>query len=241
MIQIRNAEDRGPSKLAWLDSKHTFSFAGYYDPNHMGFETLRVINDDRVVPGAGFGSHPHNNMEILTYVLAGALEHKDSMGNGSIIKAGDVQLMSAGTGVLHSEFNHSKKEAVHFLQIWVLPERNGLTPGYQQKFFGEAEKRGRLQCVAAGSPGDGALKINQDVAIYAGLLDGDEQIHHEITPDRAVWLHVARGSVRLNGEHNLKAGDGVAIRAEKALELDAGVDAEVLVFDFGQTSPVKLH
>ncbi len=233
MIQIRKAEDRGPSKLAWLDSKHTFSFAGYYDPNHMGFETLRVINDDRVVPGAGFGTHPHNNMEIFTYVLDGALEHKDSMGNGSIINAGDVQLMSAGTGVLHSEFNHSQKESVHFLQIWVLPERNGLQPGYQQKYFGEAEKRGRLQCVAARTPRNGALKINQDVAIYAGLLDGKEQVRHEIEPGRAVWLHVARGRVRLNQNQALKAGDGVAIRDEKAIELDAGTDAEVLLFDLG--------
>lgn len=233
MIQIRKAEERGPSKLAWLDSKHTFSFAGYYDPNHMGFETLRVINDDRVVPGAGFGTHPHNNMEILTYVLDGALEHKDSMGNGSIIKAGDVQLMSAGTGVLHSEFNHSQKHAVHFLQIWVLPERNGLKPGYQQKFFGDAVKRGRLQCVAAREPRDGALKINQDVAIYAGLLDGDERVRHEIAPGRALWLHVARGSVRLNQEQTLQAGDGVAVRDEPAIALDGAHDAEVLVFDLG--------
>lgn len=231
MIQVRKAEDRGPSKLNWLDSKHTFSFAGYFDPNHMGFESLRVINDDRVTPGAGFGTHPHNNMEIITYVLDGALEHKDSMGNGSIIRPGDIQRMSAGTGVLHSEYNHSKSEGVHFLQIWILPEKNGIEPSYDQKFFSEEHKRGKLALLASREARDESIAVNQDADLYAGLFDGDESAEHTIAPGRSVWLHVARGEIVLNDGIKLKAGDGVAVRDERSLKLSQGNGAEVLLFD----------
>ncbi|CAM2010826.1 pirin family protein [Acanthopleuribacter pedis] len=231
MITVRKAEDRGPSKLNWLDSKHTFSFAGYFDPNHMGFESLRVINDDRVTPGAGFGTHPHNNMEIITYVLYGALEHKDSMGNGSIIRPGDIQRMSAGTGVLHSEYNHSKTKGVHFLQIWILPEKNGIQPSYDQKFFGEESKRGRLALLASREARGESIALNQDADLYAGLFDGEEQATHKFAPGRSGWLHVARGEVTLNDGMHLKAGDGVAIRNETSINLSQGKNAEVLLFD----------
>ncbi len=230
MIKIRPAAERGKSELSWLKSRFSFSFADYYDPDHMGFGVLRVINEDHIAPASGFGAHPHDNMEILTYVLAGALEHKDSMGNGSVIRPGDVQRMSAGTGVLHSEMNPSSEQEVHLLQIWILPERRGLQPGYEQKHFASEEKRGRLRLVASREGEAGSVALNQDVKLYAVLLDGDEAVEHAIEPGRDAWIQVARGEARLNGAR-LKAGDGVAVRGETPLVLDQGAGAELLLFD----------
>jgi len=230
MMTIRKAGERGHFQHGWLDTYHTFSFADYYDPQWMGFRSLRVINEDRVAPGQGFGTHPHRDMEILTYVLEGGLRHRDSMGNGEVIHPGEVQRMTAGTGVAHSEFNDSKSETVHLLQIWILPERKGLTPGYEQKFFADDEKRGRLRLVASPEGGDGSVKIHQDVKLYASLLGAGEEVTHPLAAGRAAWVQVARGSVTLNGQQ-LAQGDGAAVSDEATLKLAGVKNAEVLLFD----------
>lgn len=232
MITIRHAEDRGRENHGWLDTRHTFSFAGYHDPKHMGFRALRVINDDRVAPSAGFPRHPHRDMEILTYMLEGALEHKDSMGNGSIIRAGEVQRMSAGTGILHSEFNHSKSEPVRLLQIWILPERRGIRPSYEQKAFASADRRGRLCLVASPDRAEGSLLLHQDARVYAALLAGGERIGHALGPGRHAWIHVARGKARV-GDYELREGDGAAISGRAFVELSGIDDTELLLFDLG--------
>lgn len=229
-ITVRKSEERGRASFGWLDSKHSFSFGHYHDPKHMGFGPLRVINDDRVAPGGGFPTHPHSDMEIISYVLEGSLEHKDNLGTGSVIRPGDVQRMSAGTGIRHSEFNGSKIEPVHFLQIWINPERNGLEPGYEQKAFPEVEKRGKLRLIGSRDGRDGSVTIHQDVDLYAALLDGSDKVTHEIAPGRGGWVQVARGTVELNGEKR-SAGDGVAVQGPGTLGLANGDDAEVLVFD----------
>jgi quercetin 2,3-dioxygenase len=230
MIDIRKSDERGHANHGWLDSRFTFSFADYFDSGHVQFRTLRVMNDDRVAGGGGFPKHPHRDMEIVTYVLEGALEHKDSMGNGSVIKPGDVQYMSAGTGVAHSEFNASKTEPVHLYQIWMLPEKQGLKPTYDQKNFSAAEKRGKLRLVASPDGRDGSVKIRQNNELYATLLAEGETVKHELKEDRHAYVQVARGSVKLNGAQ-LETGDGAAITAEKAVELTGVKDAEVLLFD----------
>src|SRR6185369_396133 len=230
MITIRPAKERGHANHGWLDTYHTFSFADYYDPKHMGFRSLRVINDDRVAPGYGFGTHPHNDMEIVTYVLQGALSHKDSMGNGSTIVPGEVQRMSAGTGVLHSEKNDSKSEEVHLLQIWILPEKRGITPSYEQKFFADDEKLNRLRVVASSDAREGSVKINQDASIYSALLEEGKTVTQKLEKGRHGWLHVATGSVSLNGK-TLNAGDGAAITEESELTVTgatAGKKSEIL-------------
>ena len=230
MIVRRPADERGRADLGWLDSRHTFSFAEYYDPRFMGFRALRVINEDRVRPGAGFPTHPHRDMEILSYVMEGALAHKDSMGTGSIIRPGDVQRMSAGTGVLHSEMNPSPTEPVHFFQIWLLPEKRGIEPGYEQKRFEDSEKQGRLKLVASRDARDGAITINQDVDLYSGVFAAGDTTHLPLRSGRHVWVQVARGSVSINGTA-LSQGDGAAVSEEPAIDLSAASDAEVLVFD----------
>jgi redox-sensitive bicupin YhaK (pirin superfamily) len=230
MINIRKAEDRGHANHGWLDTYHTFSFADYYDPEHMGFRSLRVINDDRVDGGNGFGKHPHRDMEIITYVLSGALEHRDSLGNGAVMRPGDVQHMTAGRGVQHSEFNHSPSEPVHLLQIWIVPDQKSLEPGYQQKSFNDELKDGQLKLVASGNPRGGALKINQDVDLFVGKLAAGDQVTHALKPNRHAWLQVAEGAVSLDG-HDLKAGDGVAISDEKSLTLTGKAPSQVLLFD----------
>lgn len=237
MITIRPSDARGHAEHGWLDSRHTFSFADYYDPAHMGFRQLRVINEDRVQPGKGFPTHPHADMEIVTYVLDGALEHKDSMGTGSVIRPGEVQRMSAGTGVTHSEYNASRSAPVHLLQIWILPERCGLPPSYEQKTFPETERRGRLRLIASRDAADGSVTVHQDVRLLATLLGGGERATYALAPARHAWVQVARGRVRLNGTP-LAAGDGAAVSDERALELVGeppsaqGDDpAEVLLFD----------
>lgn len=228
MLTIRRGADRGHFDHGWLDTRHTFSFADYHDPNFMGFRALRVINEDRVQPGSGFGTHEHRDMEILSYVLEGALEHHDSMGNGSIIRPGDVQRMSAGTGVMHSEKNGSTSEAVHFYQIWIIPERRGITPSYEQTRFPDEERRGRLRLVASPDARDGSVTIHQDVRLYTALLDGEE-ISHEFGANRFGWLQVARGSVEVEGQH-LEAGDGAAILEQPSIRI-SGRGAEILLFD----------
>ncbi len=230
MVTIRRAEDRGHAQHGWLDSQHTFSFADYYDPAQMGFRALRVINEDRVQPGAGFGTHSHRDMEILSYVLEGGLAHKDSLGTGSTIRPGDVQRMSAGTGVTHSEVNASKTEPVHFLQIWLLPESPGLEPSYEQKHFDPSSRQGRLKLVASRQGRDGSLTVHQDVAIYSGLFDSGERAELDLATGRHAWVQLARGTVKLNGE-TLHAGDGAALSATGRLSLEALQQAEVLVFD----------
>ncbi len=230
MLNIRKANERGHANLGWLDTHHTFSFADYYDPKHMGFADLRVINDDVIAPGRGFGTHPHRDMEIITYVLEGALEHRDSMGNGSVMRPGDVQRMSAGTGVSHSEFNHSKEEPVHLLQIWLLPDRKDHKPGYEQKHYTDSDKRGRLRLIASHDGDDGSVSVHQDVRVYAALLDGDEAVSHEIEPGRVAWVQVARGTVTVNGQ-TLKAGDGASAQAPGSLAFSDGEQAEILLFD----------
>jgi len=231
MITVRYADDRGRAQLGWLDSRHTFSFGDYYDAKHMGFGPLRVINEDRVRPGAGFPTHGHRDMEIVSYVLDGALEHKDSIGTGSVIRPGEVQRMSAGTGVRHSEYNPSADQPVHFLQIWLLPDREGLPPSYEQKAFAETEKRNRLRLVAAPDGRDGAVTIHQDALVYASLLDRGAELRHPLAPGRRAWVQVARGGVDANGE-DLRAGDGAAIEQESTVVLKALTDAaEVLLFD----------
>jgi len=230
MIQIRKSADRGHANHGWLDSHHTFSFADYHDPAHVQFSVLRVINEDRVVPGAGFPAHGHRDMEIVSYVLEGGLEHKDSLGTGSVIRPGDVQRMSAGTGVRHSEFNASKSELVHFLQIWILPKTNGIAPGYEQKHFPPDDLSGRLRLIASPDGHDGSVTIHQDARLYATKLDGALTAAHALTAGRRAYVHVARGSVTLNGTP-LAAGDGARIENETRLFLEQGRDAEVLVFD----------
>jgi redox-sensitive bicupin YhaK (pirin superfamily) len=230
MIEIRQAKERGVAEHGWLSSRHTFSFANYYDPQQVGFSDLLVINDDRVAPGRGFGKHPHRDMEIFSYVLEGALEHRDSMGTGSVIVPGDVQLMSAGTGVAHSEFNQSSSEPVHFLQIWIAPSVKSATPRYQQQNFGAADKRGKLRLVLSPDGAAGSLELRQDARIYAGLFDGNEEASLELAADRYAYVHVARGSVTVNGVQ-FGEGDGARIRNERELTFSAGQDAEVLVFD----------
>ncbi|HZU82980.1 MAG TPA: pirin family protein [Polyangiaceae bacterium] len=230
MLTVRPAEARGHAAHGWLDSRHTFSFADYHDPEHMGFRSLRVINEDRVDPGQGFGTHPHRDMEIISYVLEGGLQHRDSMGTGSVIRPGEVQRMSAGTGVAHSEYNASKTDVVHFLQIWLVPSRRGIEPSYEQKAFPDAEKRGRFRVVASPDGRDGSLTIHADAVVYAGLFDGGESAQLPLRHGRHAWVHVARGAVRVNGRE-LKAGDGAALSDEGAVRVE-GVDrGEVLVFD----------
>jgi quercetin 2,3-dioxygenase len=230
MISIRRGEDRGHADHGWLDSRHTFSFADYYDSEQMGFRALRVINEDRVQPGKGFGTHSHQDMEILSYVLEGGLAHKDSLGTGSTIRPGDVQRMSAGTGVAHSEYNASSSEPVHFLQIWLLPARKGLPPSYQQKNFPEAARRGRLRLVASPDGREESLTIHQDAAVYAGLLDKGQLATLSLGKGRGAWVQVARGEVQLNGQ-SLRAGDGAAVSNEPELKLQGVTPAELLVFD----------
>ncbi|GAB3464947.1 pirin family protein [Massilia terrae] len=230
MLEIRKAEHRGNANHGWLKSRHTFSFGHYHDPKQQGFSDLLVINDDRVAPGQGFGTHGHRDMEIFSYVLEGALAHKDSMGTGSVIVPGDVQMMSAGKGVQHSEFNHSKEEGVHFLQIWIVPNVQGAAPRYQQVHFEEAEKRGRLRLIIAPEGEGGALAVRQDARVYAGLFDGDESATLDVGTERHAYVHVARGSVEVNGER-LSEGDGARIRNAGSLRFDHGEKAEVLVFD----------
>lgn len=230
MLNIRRSGERGPTRIGWLDSKHSFSFGGYYDPDQMGFGPLRVINEDRVQPGAGFGRHGHRDMEIISYVLDGALEHKDSIGTGSVIRPGDVQRMSAGTGIEHSEFNSSKTEPVHFLQIWIVPERRGLEPGYEQKRFEADQKRGRLRLVGSRDGRDGSITIHRDVDLFSGLFDAGERATHRLRPGRAAWLQVARGEIRINGER-LHAGDGASIESSDSIDIEGVDNAEVLLFD----------
>jgi redox-sensitive bicupin YhaK (pirin superfamily) len=231
MITIRPAHERGHADHGWLESHHTFSFADYHDPEHMGFRALRVINDDRVAPGRGFGTHPHRDMEIISYVLEGGLEHKDSMGTGSVIRPGDVQRMSAGTGVLHSEFNASKSELVHFLQIWLLPNQRGLAPSYEQKTFSEADKKGRLRVIASPDERDGSVGIHADAVVYTGVFGPGEKGELALPPGHHAWVHVARGAAKVNGRE-LADGDGAALSGEAAVTIE-GSDGggEVLVFD----------
>lgn len=230
MIHIRKGGDRGHANHGWLDSRFTFSFADYFDPAHIHFRTLRVMNDDRIAGGAGFPTHPHRDMEIVTYVLEGALQHRDSMGNGSVIRPGDVQYMTAGTGVTHSEFNASETETVHLYQIWMFPDRKGHQPTYGQKHFAEADKRGKLRLVVSPDGRDGSVQIRQDNELYAALLAPGETVKHELKPGRHAYVQVARGSVTLNGKA-LETGDGAAISEEQSIELAGVQDAEVLVFD----------
>lgn len=229
-MTIRRASERGGANHGWLDTKHTFSFADYYDPRHMGFRALRVINEDKVLPGRGFGKHGHRDMEIISYVLEGALGHQDSMGTDGVIKPGDVQRMSAGTGVLHSEMNASKSERVHFLQIWIMPDRDGVEPGYEQKNFPEVDKRGRLRLIASPEGSEGSVKINADAKVYATILGQGEATSLQLEKDRHAWVHVARGTVKLNGEA-LAAGDGASFSGEATVALEGIEAAEVLVFD----------
>ncbi len=229
MIAIRRANDRGRARFGWLDSRHSFSFGHYYDPAHMGFGPLRVINEDRVEPGKGFDPHGHRDMEIISYVLEGELEHADSIGNGSVIRPGDVQRMTAGSGIRHSEYNPSKTEGVHFLQIWILPAEEGLEPGYEQKAFGD-ERKDTLRLVASGDARDGSLKIHQDADLYAALLEKGETRSHAFAAGRKGWLQVARGSVSLGGE-TLAAGDGAALDDVGEITVTAAEDAEILLFD----------
>ena len=230
MIQPRRSQERGQADHGWLKSFHTFSFADYFDPDHMGFRKLRVINEDFVEPGQGFGTHPHRDMEILTYVLEGSVAHKDSMGNGSVILPGDVQRMSAGTGVTHSEFNPSDKEALHLLQIWILPDKTDIRPGYEQRMFNKADKLNRLRLVASGNPTDGAVKIHQDAKVYACVLEKGASVEQPLDNGRHAWLQVARGSVEANGTR-LGQGDGAAVSKENSLQLKALEETEALLFD----------
>jgi len=230
MITVRPSDERGRARLGWLDSRHTFSFSDYYDPKHMGFRALRVINEDRVAPGKGFGTHGHQDMEIVSYVVEGELGHRDSMGTGSVIRPGDVQRMSAGTGVRHSEMNPSEKEPVHFLQIWILPEKAGLAPGYEQKSFPREERANRLRLVASRDGREGAISVHQDVEIRAGLLDAGATVRQPLAPGRHAWVQVVRGAVDVGGKR-LVAGDGAAVSDERELALVAQEASELIVFD----------
>lgn len=230
MITRRPAEERGHANHGWLDSYHSFSFANYYDPNHMGFRNLRVINEDRVQSGQGFGTHPHNDMEIVTYVLAGALQHRDSMGNGSVIRPGEIQRMSAGTGITHSEFNASNMELVHFLQIWLIPAERGIAPSYEQKQFADLGEASGLRLVASPDGRDGSLVIHADAALYLGRFERDEQGELPLSPGRHAWVQVTRGRARINGS-DLQAGDGAALSDESSVRVQGIDGGEVLVFD----------
>ncbi len=230
MIKVRKANERGLTRTGWLESHHSFSFGNYFDSNNMGFSDLRVINEDFVKEGTGFGTHSHRDMEIITYVLNGTIQHRDSTGGQGLIKPGEFQRMTAGTGVSHSEFNHSKVDPVHFLQIWILPEKEGLKPGYEQKAFPVEERTGKFALVASRDGRDGSLKIHQDAALYVGNIEAGAEISKAIGPARHVWLQVARGSVTIGGQE-LSAGDGASISEEAAISLKAIADAEVLLFD----------
>jgi redox-sensitive bicupin YhaK (pirin superfamily) len=230
--EIRRSQERGHAQHGWLDSFHSFSFAGYHDPAHMGFGPLRVINEDRVQPGMGFGTHGHRDMEIISYVLSGGLAHKDSMGNGSVIRPGDVQRMSAGTGVHHSEYNASEEEPVHFLQIWIEPARRGIAPGYEEKRFDAESKRGRLRLIASPDGAEGSVRIQQDARLFATLLEKGGSVTHRFADGRKGWLHVARGAIEVGGTQ-LKAGDALAVSGEEQITLAAPDRAEVLLFDLG--------
>lgn len=229
MLKVRKAADRGRTQLDWLDGRHTFSFGDYYDPEHHHYRSLRVINDDRVAPGGGFGMHPHRDMEILTYILSGALQHRDSMGNGSVIRAGDWQKMSAGTGVLHSEFNASTAEPVHLLQIWIVPDQKGLAPGYGERRFPDAAP-GAWRVVASKDGRDDSIVVHQDVVLSSARLRAGDRVAYELTKGRGAWLHVATGAATVNGAH-LEAGDAVAVEDESKVEVVGEVDGEVLLFD----------
>ena len=230
MLTVRKSQDRGHADHGWLRSFHSFSFAGYYDPQHMGFGNLRVINEDRIAPGTGFGTHGHRDMEIISYVLSGELAHRDSMGNVKGIPPGDVQRMSAGTGVMHSEFNHAEGQTTHFLQIWIEPDVRGIPPSYEQKTFSDADKRGALRLVASPDGAQGSVRIHADAAVYAGLLDADEAVTLALDPARKTYVHLVRGTLQVNGTP-LAGGDAAMLEREAALSLTAGRDAEVLVFD----------
>ena len=232
MINVRRARDRGRTLFDWLDSQHTFSFGEYVDPKQMGFRTLRVLNEDFVKPGKGFGTHPHRNMEILTYVLEGALEHRDSLGTGSVLWAGEFQIMSAGTGIRHSEFNHSKTEAVHFLQIWILPEKEGLPPRHDQKRFSEGEMKGQFRRVVSSNGRDDSLIVKQDAEVFVARLRPEEEVTHQFAPHRHLWLQLTRGKVMANGT-SLEPGDGAALSNETKVEIRAAREAEILLFDLG--------
>ena len=230
MIVLRKSADRGFADHGWLKSRHSFSFADYHDPAHMGFGNLRVINEDRIAPGTGFGTHGHRDMEILSYVLEGALAHRDSMGTGATVVPGELQRMSAGRGVMHSEFNAARDADTHFLQIWILPSKQGMHPGYEQKAFAAADKRGRLRLVASPDGRDGSLTVHADASLYAGLFDGNERATLALEPGRLGYVHVARGALQVNGQV-LAAGDAALLRDESQVELTRGQDADVLVFD----------
>ena len=233
MITLRKADQRGHANHGWLDSHHSFSFAEYHDPQHMGFGPLRVINEDRITPGAGFGTHGHKDMEIISYVLEGELAHKDSIGTGSVIRPGDVQRMSAGSGVRHSEFNHSKENGAHFLQIWIQPNVTGIAPSYEEKRFPPSEKEGRLRLVASSDGRDGSLTMHQDACLYAGLFDGAQAADLRLAPGRLAYVHAVRGEVNVNGQL-LAAGDAAKLSNEEAVRISGAKDAEVLVFDLPQ-------
>jgi len=233
MIVKRHRNDRGPTDAGWLKSMHSFSFGHYHDPEHMGFGPLRVINDDHVIPGAGFGTHPHSNMEIISYVLDGELAHKDSMGNGSSIKAGDIQLMSAGTGVTHSEFNGSRKNGLHFLQIWIMPDVENTEPGYQQKAFEPSEMQNKFRVVVSPDGENGSLQIKQDARLLTGKFDQNAEAVFEAHPDRKYWVQIVRGIARIN-THEARAGDGFAISGEDTISVTSTTDAEILLFDLPQ-------
>lgn len=230
MITLRKSAERGYADHGWLKSYHSFSFAGYYDPAHMGFGNLRVINEDRIAPGSGFGTHGHQNMEIISYVMSGAIGHKDSIGNGAAIPPGDVQRMSAGRGIQHSEFNHAADATTHFLQIWIEPNVTGIAPGYEQKTFDAAEKRGALRLVASNDGADGSVTVHADAKLYAGLFDGDERAELALDPGRKSYVQLVRGELQVNGQ-TLAAGDAAKLEGESRLRLSGGKDAEVLVFD----------
>jgi quercetin 2,3-dioxygenase len=232
MIAFRDRMARGQTRTGWLDSSHTFSFRQYQDPAHMGFRSLRVINEDRVIPGAGFPRHGHSDMEIISYVLEGALEHKDNLGNGTVIRSGEVQRMSAGTGILHSEFNPSQTAPVHFLQMWIIPDRAGLPPSYEQKAFPIEERRGRLQLVAGPDSRDSTITVHQDARLFVANLEVNERVVHEIERGRGIWLQLARGIVTVNGTE-MREGDGAAVEDEPAIAIEADTDAEFLLFDLG--------
>jgi redox-sensitive bicupin YhaK (pirin superfamily) len=230
MLTIRKSDDRGHADHGWLKSRHSFSFAGYYDPAHMEWGNLRVINEDFIAPGTGFGTHGHRDMEIITYVISGELTHKDSLGNGTTIPAGDVQRMSAGIGVMHSEFNHAPDDTTHLLQIWITPRENGIAPGYEQKSFATTEKNGRLRRIASPDGADESVSLHADATLYAGLLNGSDSVTLPLDPARKTYVHLVRGTLDIN-EHHLQAGDAALLAAESVLTLSHGCDAEVLVFD----------
>ncbi|MGA8516428.1 MAG: pirin family protein [Burkholderiaceae bacterium] len=230
MLTLRKSQDRGYADHGWLKSFHSFSFAGYYDPAHMGFGNLRVINEDRIAPGTGFGTHGHKDMEIISYVLSGSIGHKDSIGNGASIPPGDVQRMSAGRGIQHSEFNHAPKDETHFFQIWIQPNVLGINPGYEQKTFDEGDKRGKLRLVASNDGAQGSVTIHADAKMYAGLFDGAEQASIALSPERKAYVHLVRGALTVNGQP-LSGGDAALLEAEKSLTLSHGKNAEVIVFD----------